>query len=438
MQKILIVDDKKNICKTLSTILKKEGYIVESSNNVWDALQKTRSFDPQLIISDIRMPDMDGIDFFKSLKAEKINIPLIFITAYGSIPLAVETVKDGAVDFLTKPLDYKELKAKIKKYIGKDIKHKKNSNQYKFKKMIGSSQKMKELLQLITRVASVDSTVLILGESGVGKELVARAVHYLSPRAENEFVAVNCASLNREIFESELFGHKKGSFTGAVSDKAGKFEQADGGTILLDEISEIDLHSQAKLLRVLQEKTIERVGENRQRPIDVKIAAASNRNLKKMVEEGKFRKDLYYRLNVMEIYVPPLREHKEDIRELVDYFNAEISRESAQSEKVISEEVYKILYEYDWPGNIRELKNIMERMVLLVSDDLIKALHLPEYLRGNIKSEHSEIDERKKIVKALKKTFGNKSKAAERLNLSRKTIYNKIDKYNIKREEYKN
>lgn len=438
MQKILIVDDKKNICKTLSVILQKEGYDVQSADNVWDALRKTREFKPQLIISDIRMPDMDGLDFFKNLNAGKNKIPFIFITAYGSIPLAVETVKEGAADFLTKPLDYKELKLKIKKYLGTKVEAKENKNQYKFKKMVGSSKKMKKLFELITKVAMVDSTVLILGESGVGKELAARAIHYLSCRSDNKFVAVNCASLNRELFESELFGHKKGSFTGAANDKKGKFEEAAGGTILLDEISEIDLHLQAKLLRVLQEKRIERVGDSKSEAIDLKIIAASNRDLKQMVAKGEFRKDLYYRLNVMEIELPPLRERKEDIRELVKYFNLKISNKCKEPAKVISESVYDIFDNYDWPGNIRELKNVVERLILLNSDQLIKVEHLPKYLKNHLQADLEQLDERTKIIEALKKTYGNKSKAAEILDLSRKTIYNKIKKYDIKTKEYKN
>jgi two-component system response regulator AtoC len=440
MKKILVVDDKKNICKTLSAILRKEGYNVQSVNNGWDALHKTRKFKPDLIISDIKMPDMDGIEFFNSLQAEKLNIPLIFITAYGSIPLAVETVKDGAVDFLTKPLDYNKLKLKIKKYIGSTVfdQSEQPKQDYQFKKIIGSSQKMKELYKIINTAAKIESTVLILGESGVGKELAARAVHYLSGRSEHNFVALNCAALNTEIFESELFGHKKGSFTGAIEDKEGKFKLADKGTILLDEISEIDLRTQAKLLRVLQEKSFEKVGDNKTYHVDVKIIASSNRDLKKMVEQGEFRKDLFYRINVMKIVVPPLREHKEDIRELTDYFTKKICSTNKVPQKEIDEDVYRILLDYDWPGNVRELRNVLERSLMLSESSILSVHDLPLDIKkaeANIDEKKSE-SEREEIIKILKKTYGNKSRAAELLQMSRKTIYNKIDKYSIKKEEY--
>ncbi|PUU86267.1 MAG: Fis family transcriptional regulator, partial [Halanaerobium sp.] len=325
MKKILIVDDKENISKVLKAILEAENYIVDYANDVDEAIRKAKSLNADLIISDIRMPKMSGIEFYETMLKKNIKSKFIFMTAYGSIPMAVKAMKLGASEFLTKPLDYDELKIKIRNLIGQCKIDEKDEIRKKYKRIIGESKAVYNLLETINMAADYSSTVLIQGESGSGKELVAKALHYQSQRRENNFVAVNCAALNHNIIESELFGHKKGSFTGAIKDKKGKFELADQGTIMLDEITEISLDTQSKLLRVLQEKKFERVGENISRDIDVRVIATTNRDIKKMVRENEFRSDLFYRLNVIPINVPPLRERKSDTKILIDHFIKKIS-----------------------------------------------------------------------------------------------------------------
>ena len=336
MKKILIVDDKENILKVLKVILEAENYIVDYANDVNTAIKKAGSFNPDLIISDIRMPKMSGLEFYETMLKKNIKSKFIFMTAFGSIPMAVKAMKLGASEFLTKPLDYDELKIKIRNLIGQTEINKKDEVRKKYKEIIGENKAVYNLIETIEMAADYSSTVLIEGESGSGKELVARALHYHSQRRENNFVAVNCAALNHNIIESELFGHKRGAFTGAVKDKKGKFELADQGTLMLDEITEISLDTQSKLLRVLQEKQFERVGENKSIDIDVRVIATTNRDIKKMVEEDKFRSDLFYRLNVFPIKIPPLRKRKSDISILIDHFIKKISKNEINYEMNIT------------------------------------------------------------------------------------------------------
>lgn len=429
MKKILIVDDRENISKVLKAILEAENYIVDYANDVDQAVKKAESFNADLIISDIRMPKMSGIEFYETMLEKNIKSKFIFMTAYGSIPMAVKAMKLGASEFLTKPLDYDELKIKILNLIGKPEIEKKDEMRKKYKNIIGESRALYNLIETIDMAADYSSTVLIKGESGSGKELVARALHYHSQRRENNFVAVNCAALNHNIIESELFGHKKGSFTGAVKDKKGKFEIADQGTLMLDEITEISLDTQSKLLRVLQEKQFERVGENKSIDVDVRVIATTNRDIKKMVRENKFRSDLFYRLNVIPIDVPPLRERKSDIKILINHFIKKISSRENISPKSISDKAVALLKEYDWPGNIRELENLTERLIIISKSNEIRVQDLPQEIVEKVNAEQEKLSEKEKIISSLKKSSGNKTKAAKILGISRKTLYNWIKKY---------
>lgn len=434
MKKILIVDDKKNILKVLKAILEAENYIVDYADEVNKAIKKAESFKPHLIISDIRMPKMSGLEFYEIMLKKKIKSKFIFMTAFGSIPMAVKAMKLGASEFLTKPLNYDELKIKISNLIGQTEIDEKDKNRKKYKKIIGESKAVYNLIETIDLAADYSSTVLIQGESGSGKELVARALHYHSQRRENNFVAVNCAALNHNIIESELFGHKKGAFTGAVSDKKGKFELADQGTLMLDEITEISLDTQSKLLRVLQEKQFERVGENKSIEVDVRVIATTNRDIKKMVNENQFRSDLFYRLNVIPINIPPLRERKSDIRLLIDHFIKKISKREGVSQKSISNRTVNLLKEYDWPGNIRELENLTERLIIISKNKEITLEDLPQDIMEKVNSDKEELTEKEKIIRSLKKSSGNKTKAAKILGISRKTLYNWIEKYKNDKE----
>lgn len=429
MKKILIVDDKENISKVLKAILEAENYKVDYANDVCKALEKADSFAADLIISDIRMPKMNGLEFYEKMLEKDYKGKFIFMTAFGSIPMAVKAMKLGASEFLTKPLDYDELKIKIRNLIGKGSVDKKRSIRGKYTNIIGESDAVYDLIEKIDMAADYSSTVLIKGESGSGKELVARALHYHSQRRDKNFVAVNCAALNENIIESELFGHKKGSFTGAHRNKRGKFEIADKGTIMLDEITEIDLNTQSKLLRVLQEKKFERVGENETIDVDTRVIATTNRDIKEMLEKNKFRSDLYYRLNVIPIDVPPLRERKSDIGLLIEHFLKKISEREGIAKKQISDNAVELLKGYDWPGNIRELENLTERLIITSRKQEITAADIPEEIAAAALSEEDEMSEKEKMINSLKKSRGNKTKAAQILGISRKTLYNWLEKY---------
>lgn len=433
MKDILIVDDKKNICKVLKAILEAENYNVDYSNSVSEAIKKISKKPRDLIISDIRMPDINGLEFYELLLEKNINTKLIFMTAFGSIPMAVEAMKMGASEFLTKPIDYDELKLKIFNLIGKGENIDKRSLKDDYPKIIGQSQAVINLIEKIEMAADYNATVLIQGESGTGKELVARALHEHSHRADNNFVAVNCAALGEYLIESELFGHKRGAFTGAVTDKKGKFELAAEGSILLDEISEIPLNVQAKLLRVLQEREFERVGENRIRNTDARVIATTNKELSRLIEDSTFREDLFYRLNVIPISIPPLRERKEDIELLVDFFQQKFCEQEGISEVSISEDVLSLLNKYNWPGNVRELKHLIERLIITTKEPIIRLEDIERELgvinKGDILNK--KISSKDSLINALKISEGNKTKAAKILNISRRTLYNWMKKYKI-------
>lgn len=376
--RVLVADDERLMAEMLEEMLRADGMLVETAHTGKEALEKFRSRDFDLVLLDLRMPEMHGLQVLQEMKKEDPNIPVIVITAYGSVDNAVEALKIGAYDFITKPFKIEELRNAVaraleveqlrreKEYLLSEL-----QEEFRFEGVIGESPKMKEVMRMAQLVAKTDATVLICGESGTGKELLARSIHYQSNRRDRPFVVVNCGAITETLLESELFGHEKGAFTGAYTRKPGKFELADGGTLFLDEIGEMSPAMQVKLLRVLQERTFERVGGTTSITVDVRIIAATNRDLKKAVREGTFREDLYYRLNVIPIYLPPLRERKEDLPLLCDYLIARHCRKLHKKIRGISPQAMRILRKYHWPGNIRELDNVLERAIILTQDDVI-------------------------------------------------------------------
>lgn len=450
--KILIVDDEKNMRWALSKALKKE-YEVYVAENGLEAIEQYNKVHPDIILLDIRMPKLNGIEVLKRIKETDALIPIIMITAHGDVKSAIEAMRIGALDYISKPFDIDELKIIIEK----SLKYKSIRNSYELliennkdqnTMIIGKSIKMNQVYDMIQRVANSTATVLICGESGTGKELVAKKIHELSGRRDEAFISVNCGALPEALLESELFGHEKGSFTGAVARKIGRFERAERGSLFLDEIGELSLPMQVKLLRAIQEKEIERIGGNKVLKIDTRIIAATNRNLEKMVEEGKFREDLYYRLKVIPIQLPPLRERKEDIPELVEYFKKKFSENTNKNVK-ISDITMELLKEYNWPGNIRELQNVIERAVILSWGEYITpevlAKEILDYKDDfyndsnvgneiNLPKEGVSLDEVEKsfINQALKRTNGNQTKSAKLLGISRHTLLYRMKKHNIK------
>ncbi len=413
---VLIIDDDYHMRLALKESLTKVGYAVSIAEDGIKAIDEMgkRIFD--LIITDVKMPHLNGIDLLKHVRKEYPLLPVILVTAYGTIQDAVTVIKEGAFDYIQKPFSAEALYNTVRRALGV------NNG-----KIIYASKAMKDVLLKAERVAKSDATVLVTGESGVGKELISRFIHENSNRAQMPFIPVNCASLPENLLESELFGYEKGAFTGANSRKMGKFELADKGTILLDEITEMDIRLQAKLLRVLQEKEIEVVGSRYPKKIDVKVIATTNRNLKNMVLEGKFREDLYYRLNVFPIYVPPLRERKEDIPELVAYF---LRKHSKGMDVGISDEAMGYLMENSWKGNARELENVIARACILSNYTVIKLTHLKdmEFVQESAKGSIKEM-EIKLILDALKTCGGNKTKAASLLGITARTLRNKMKEY---------
>ncbi len=462
---ILVADDETNVRNLLKEVLGEEGYTVIEAKNGKMAVEAVLKKYPDCILLDVRMPVMDGMEAFLKIRDIAPDLPVIFLTAYGSSDIAIKAMKKGAYDYLTKPFDIDELKIKIKKAIelkelSSNIENANLSKQYKQDEIIGESQCMQEVYKAIGRVADSDATVLIRGESGTGKELVARAIYLHSNRRNKPFVVVNCAAIPENLLESELFGHEKGAFTDAVSRHIGKFEQAGEGTIFLDEIGDMSLSLQAKLLRILQEKTFERVGGHETFNSEARILAATNRNLEQLVANNKFREDLFYRLNVVTIMIPPLRDRKEDIPLLVSYFVSKYSKKYGKVVQGISENVIKIFINYNWPGNVRELENAIARGVIITSAPLIMKEHLPPELikrleginqnikapeqkrKTNLTKNEDKMDmmrlpeaikelEKEMILQALKKSNGNKTKASKMLGISRKSLFNKIRDYKI-------
>lgn len=427
---ILIVDDKKNILTVLEAFLSQHGYHIITAQGGREGYRQAVLQKPDLILCDIRMDDLDGLQLAGMLRSQGIEVPFIFITAFATVQGAVDAMKTGAFDYLTKPLDYERLGIVIRQALSKPKINVDHTN-----KIIGSSPAMQKVFRKIAAVSTSNVNVLITGESGTGKELITRAIHERSRRSSQPFVPVHCAAFSSTLLESELFGFEKGAFTGADERKSGFFELADGGTLFLDEISEIPLEVQVKLLRVLQEREFTRVGGINYIRIDVRLIAASNRDLGQLVENGRFREDLFYRLNVIPIHVPALRERSADIPALISDILKRTCEREALSTPQIDAEAITILQGYSWPGNVRELQNCIERLVVLSRPERINVEMVEEEIQmmvadrgGIIRSSH---DEQESIVKALRRTNGNKSDAAKILGLSRRTLYYKLGKYGL-------
>jgi len=439
---VLIVDDEEGIRRSLGDILEDEGYEVITAQEGREAIKLITSLSPDLVFLDIWLPDKDGIEILEEIKSKKKELPVVMISGHGTIEQAVKATKLGAYDFLEKPLSLDRVLLTTKRALERGNLEREfyalKENLGKKWYMVGNSEAIKKLKQQIEIVASTPSRVLITGESGVGKELVARMIHNKSPRAKEPFVEVNCAAIPQELIESELFGHEKGSFTGAHERKKGKFELADGGTLFLDEIGDMSLSTQSKVLRVIETQEFQRVGGNKNIKVNVRIVSATNKDIKKEVKEGNFREDLYYRLNVIPIHVPPLRERKEDIPILTEYFLDFIAKEYGRPKKKITKQAIKTLQEYNWPGNIRELRNVIERLVIMTTSDIITDKEIIFYDIGkkdyfSIKTlkEAREAFERDFILRKLQENNFNVTKTAEALQVERSNLHRKIKLYGI-------
>jgi two-component system NtrC family response regulator len=454
METILIVDDEKNYLTILSAILEDEGFEVLTALGGQEALEVHKTSDLDLILTDMKMPAMDVIDLLENLKSVDPDLPVIMMTAHGTVDKAVEAMQKGAYTYVLKPFDNERLIIYVKKAISMYQVVKENrrlrdavESQYRFGNIIGKSKKMRNIFDTIQKVAPSGATVLIEGESGTGKELVARSLHFNSPRREKPFVAVNCSALAESLLESELFGHERGAFTGAVATKKGRFELADGGTLFLDEIGELSQNLQVKMLRVLQEKIFERVGGVRSISVDIRIVAATNKDLLQEMKSGRFREDLFYRLNVVHISLPPLKARKEDIRLLVNHFIKKYAseRESAVPVTGVDQEVDRLFYDYSWPGNIRELENVIERVMILCPGEIIRVSELPKGFKDNVYNtlhlEGIPADaklydtlaeiEKTMILRALKISNNVQSHAAALLGIGKSGLNQKIKKYNL-------
>ena len=447
---ILIIDDEKNIREGLSASLEMEGYNTVLAENGKEGLELFAKGDIDLVITDLRMPQVTGEEVLDKIISGSPGIPVIVLTGHGSIDTAVEAMRKGAYDFLTKPLNLDRLTLIVKRALqGRTLtlQHRLLQEELQelqgkkvFESMIGKSSQMQKVFDTIKRVADSKASVLITGESGVGKELISNAIHNLSSRKDKPMIRVHCAALTETLLESELFGHEKGAFSGAVARKRGRFELANGGTIFLDEIGEINQNVQIKLLRVLQEKKFERVGGEETIDVDVRVVAATNKNLLEEIKKGNFREDLYYRLNVVNIEVPPLRERKEDIPLLVAEFIKTFAKENSKQIEGLDNKTRSILYNYDWPGNIRQLKNCIESAVVMCQGNVITVDDLPPGIVSTNENESIKIplgipmEEAEKIIITENLAYfkGNKSKTADVLQIGRKTLHRKIEEYKIK------
>ena len=445
---ILLVEDDRNTRNGIAKLLRYKYDITIAEDGVRGInILKKNNFD--LVVTDIQMPGADGMDILRETQKKDPAPPCILITAYGSIETAVDAIKGGAYDFISKPVNVDRMEQIFERALEavnlkeENLRLKKRLDEkYGVESIIGKSSKIRAVLDMTKQVAPAKSTVLITGESGTGKELFAQAIHTLSGR-KGSFIPVHCAALPANLLESELFGHEKGAFTGASERRIGRFEMADKGTIFLDEIGEIDPSTQVKLLRILETKTFERIGGTQPITTDSRVVAATNRNLKEMVEKGEFREDLFYRLDVLNIEVPPLRERKEDIPLLVKSFVDYFAKENNQNVEGVSNEVLKVFHSYDWPGNIRELRNCIERMVVLCREKMLQVENIPYNIREQIspdlvekdfsyKTLNLETNEKRLIIQALDECNGNRTAAAEKLGISRRTLHRKLNEYEIK------
>jgi two-component system response regulator AtoC len=456
LKRILIIDDEENFRHMLSVILKREKYEVETASNGEEGLQKVAASEFDQILCDIRMPQMDGLEFLKETQKMGTSATIIMMSAYGTVDTAIEAMKLGAYDYISKPFKPDEIILTLKKAEERELLRKENEllrneikKEYSFENIVSKNEKMQKIFEVIKKVAQYKSTILITGESGTGKELVARALHFNSDRSSNPFIPVNCGAIPENLLESELFGHEKGSFTDAVKMKKGLFEEADGGTLFLDEIGELPLQLQVKLLRVLQDGEIRRIGDSKPIKVDVRIVAATVKDLVKEANEGRFRDDLFYRLNVFPIHILPLRERKEDIPLLIAHFINKFNLGLNKNVLGINPKALEILMNYRWFGNVRELENTIERAMVLADGSNVELENLPIEIRefkekvelASLVEEEYSIKKASKILeinliqKALKKTRGNHTQAAKLLEISHRALLYKIKEYDIPEKE---
>jgi two-component system response regulator AtoC len=451
MSRLLLVDDEENVRLALRTYLRKQGYDVDAAANVAEALERLAAVAYDFVVTDVRMPGASGLDLLASVQRSAPTTTVVVMSAYGAIEQALEAIKAGAYDYVAKPFKPEELALVLRKAEERETLRRANrelraavGREHAFSEMLGQSPAMKQLFHTITRAAQFKTTVLIQGESGVGKELVARALHQRSSRAARGFVAVNCGAIPETLLESELFGHRRGAFTDATHDKRGLFEEAEGGTLFLDEVGELPLALQVKLLRVLQEGTFRRLGETGDRKSDVRVVAATVRDLASDVKTGRFREDLFYRLNVLTVTIPPLRSRREDIPLLIDHFVARYNTRLGTAVTGLDPAATKLLHEYGWPGNVRELENTLERAIVLSETSVIHVGDLPERVRepsdpvavelakGDLSIKRTtRVIEEVLIRRALEKTRGNRTRAAELLEISHRALLYKIKEYGI-------
>lgn len=448
MADILLVDDEKSVRMTLAVLLQKMGYRVQESPNGAEAIEKLKSQFFDLVMTDLKMEPVDGIEVLKKAKEINPSTEVLVMTAYSTVESGVEAIKLGAYDYIQKPFEKDELliivgKALERKKLLNEVEHLQDElkEKYRFENIIGCSKEMFEVLSLVSKVSKTDSTILISGESGTGKELIAKAIHINSKRKHRSFVTINCGAIPENLQESELFGHVRGAFTGAIRDKRGLFQDADGGTLFLDEIGETSLSTQVKLLRFLQDGEIRRVGDNESLCVDVRLIAATNKELSKLIEEGKFREDLYYRLNVIPIHIPPIRKRKDDIPLLINHFLKRYAEREHKNVISISPEAIKTLTGYHWPGNVRELENIIERAIILTSKNTILPEDFPPIIREtHRRTQDVEVDleektleevEKHHILKTLEKFTWNQKQASEILGISTTTLWRKLKSYGI-------
>jgi len=451
MRRVLLVDDEESLRLAVRTFLKRDGYEVETAASGEEALGLIESFGPDVILTDVRMPKTAGLDLLATLKAKGIEAPVIVMSAHGNIDLAIEAMKAGAYDYIQKPFKAEEVLLALKKAEERESLRRENRalrqemrRESMFEDMIAKSPQMAAIWRTVAKVADYKATALIMGESGVGKELVARAIHKRSSRRGGPFIAVNCGAIPESLLESELFGYRRGAFTDASADRAGLFEQANHGTLLLDEIGELPLPLQVKLLRVLQEETIRRLGDTKDMQVDVRILAATHRDLAAETRAGRFREDLFYRINVLSIGIPPLRERKEDIPLLIDHFVARNNARFGTNIRAVDADGLRLLLEYTWPGNVRELENVIERAMVLAEKETLGADDLPERIRDardpiklHLTSGELSIKKTSRVIeeilirRALQKTKGNRTRAAEVLEISHRALLYKIKDYRI-------
>ncbi|MEE9169053.1 MAG: sigma-54 dependent transcriptional regulator [bacterium] len=455
---ILVIDDEQEFLTCAQDLLIGWEYEIDTAQTGYEALQRISLYQYDLILLDVIMPLISGIETLKRIRKLDRNVPVVVITGNGSVENAVLAMKNGAYDYISKPIDWNKLKVIVKnamtiRSLREEVSKLKNQikDKYENANIIGSSMRMREVYKALDRVVDADVTVIIRGESGTGKELLARAIHFNGNRKSGTFVAVNCAAIPESLLESELFGHEKGSFTGAVAKRMGKFEQAHGGTLFLDEIGEMSSMTQAKILRALQDKRIERIGGTQSTPVDVRIISATNKDLETMVEKGEFREDLYYRISVYPIFLPPLRERREDVPQLIAFFIEKLNHKTKRKTKSVSDQALDYLMKYNWPGNVRELENVLERAMLNSNGDILLPEHFPITITSYDLADDSNgfrIDFQRAISLAhdipsweevecevcrlaLKLTNRNISEAAIKLGIGRTTLYRKLKKYDL-------